>query len=305
MSLTAADYKKYIHWGTSTWTFEGWKNQVYFKEYENERHFKTATLEEYCAFPLFGIIGMDLWYYRQPTASDLQEYVPYIPVDFPIGIKVVNTITTFRWPRTGSASARSGAVNLHFLDAKQFIEEFLPPFEAVFSRLNLIFIFEFSAIAATDLPGGVGEFAGMLDAFLQKLPPRHRYAVEIRNKNFIDARYFDILKKYRVSHCYNQWAHQHAIGKQFEIGKFTADFVVVRALQPPKWSHTQSEQFFKPYNQIKLILPEVRQDILNLVRAALLHQIEAYIIVNNRLEGNAPGTIRELDEMVYQYLLSK
>jgi uncharacterized protein YecE (DUF72 family) len=247
---------------------------------------------------------MDLWYYRKPTGQDLLEYVPYIPVDYPVGIKVMNTVTTFRWSRTGGTSARSGAINLHFLDAKQFIEEFLPPFETVFSRLNLIFIFEFSAIAATDLPGGVGEFAGMLDAFFQKLPTRFRYAVEIRNKNFIDARYFEILKKYGVSHCYNQWAHQHAIGKQFEIGKFTANFVVVRALQPPQWNHTQSEQFFKPYNRIKLILPEVRQDILNLIREALLNQIDTYIIINNRLEGNAPSTIRELDEMVHKYLLS-
>jgi len=304
MSLAASDYQKYIHWGTSTWTFEGWRNQVYFKEYKNKKHFNHASLAEYCAHPKFGVIGMDLWHYRVPTEETLAEYAQYIPAGFPICIKVINEITTFRWPQMPSYAARGGTVNPHFLNADKFLNEFSPPFEKVFIDFPLIFIFELMTIPLNDLPGGAKEFSVLLDAFLEKLPAKFRYAMEIRNKHFIDPVYFEVLKKHRVAHCYNQWANQYSIGRQLELGEFSTDFVVVRALQPPGWNHNQSQEFFKPFDRVKLILPEVRQDILTLIRQMLAHQIHAYILINNRLEGNAPTTIEELDEMVRQQLLN-
>jgi hypothetical protein len=41
----------------------------------------------------------------------------------------------------------------------------------------------------------------------------------------------------------------------------------------------------------------LRSDILRLVEAALRRRIEAFILANNRAEGNAPGTIREVARM--------
>lgn len=303
MALTEADYRKYVRWGTSTWTFEGWRNQVYFREYQNQSHFNHASLEEYCAFPKFGVIGMDLWYYRTPTEAALREYEKYIPADFPICVKVVQDLCTFRWSSMASNRARAGSVNPDFLNADKFQNEFLPPFQAVFPRQPLVFIFELTTIADKDLPGGVEEFAGILDLFLSRLPKNLRCAFEIRNKNYINPVYFQVLKKHGAAHCFNQWGRQLSIGGQLQIAGDLPDFVVARALQPPGWSHTQSESFFKPFHQIKLILPEVRQDILNLIRSVLMKQIYAYIIINNRLEGNAPTTITELDELVIREVI--
>ncbi|MBN2088434.1 DUF72 domain-containing protein [candidate division KSB1 bacterium] len=303
MSLTEADYKKYVRWGTSTWTFEGWKNQIYFKTYKNKKEFNHASLAEYCAYPLFGIIGMDLWYYRAPSEKDLEEYAPYIPADFPLGINVFSDMTVFRWPQLSAYGAKAGCLNTNFLNAGLFINEFLPPFEKVFKTQPLIFIFELMNVLQNDLPGEVHEFSGILDGFLAKLPPNHRYAVEVRNKKFIDPIYFNVLNKYGVAHCYNQWAYQHSIGTQLKTGGLTKNFVVVRALQPAGWGHSQSENFFKPFDRLKLIQPDIREDILQLIRQVLENQVYAYIIINNRLEGNAPGTIQELDEMVHKYIL--
>lgn len=305
MALTEADYRKYVRWGTSTWTFEGWKNQVYFNEYKNKTHFNHASLQEYCAHPKFGVIGMDLWYYRTPTEDALRKYEPYIPSGFPICVKVVNEICTFRWPKVAANRALAGSLNPDFLNAEKFLNEFLSPFRAVFKTQPLVFIFELMTIADKEIPGGVAEFAGMLDSFLAKIPKDTRCAFEIRNKKFIDPLYFSVLQKHRAAHCFNQWARQHSIGRQLEIAGELTDFVVVRALQPSGWNHTRSESFFKPFHQIKLILPEVRQDILNLIRSVLVKQVYAYILINNRLEGNAPTTIAELDELVLQEIVLK
>src|SRR5438105_3633900 len=54
------------------------------------------------------------------------------------------------------------------------------------------------------------------------------------------------------------------------------------------------EAVFEPYERIRDPQPEVRHDLLRLVAEALRRRIEALILVNNRLEGNAPGTIRAL-----------
>ena len=39
-------------------------------------------------------------------------------------------------------------------------------------------------------------------------------------------------------------------------------------------------------------LPDLRRDLVRLVSAAQQRRIEAFILANNRAEGNAPGTIR-------------
>src|SRR5436189_4876613 len=48
-------------------------------------------------------------------------------------------------------------------------------------------------------------------------------------------------------------------------------------------------KLFEPYDRIREPQPEVRQDLLRVVAEALRRRIEALILVNNRLEGNAPG----------------
>jgi len=53
-------------------------------------------------------------------------------------------------------------------------------------------------------------------------------------------------------------------------------------------------QLFEPYDRIRDPQPELRQDLLRLVAEAMRRRIEALILVNNRLEGNAPETIRAL-----------
>ncbi len=53
-------------------------------------------------------------------------------------------------------------------------------------------------------------------------------------------------------------------------------------------------KLFEPYERIRDPQPEVRHDLLHLVAEALRRRIDALILVNNRLEGNAPGTIRAL-----------
>ena len=44
-------------------------------------------------------------------------------------------------------------------------------------------------------------------------------------------------------------------------------------------------------------VPELRMDLARLIEEALRRRTEAFILANNRAEGNAPGTIRAVVEM--------
>ncbi|HVG02588.1 MAG TPA: hypothetical protein VM842_06830 [Nitrospira sp.] len=47
-----------------------------------------------------------------------------------------------------------------------------------------------------------------------------------------------------------------------------------------------------PYNKIGGELPDMRAQTVDLVKQAVNRKIRAYVLVNNRTEGNAPLTIQ-------------
>jgi hypothetical protein len=85
------------------------------------------------------------------------------------------------------------------------------------------------------------------------------------------------------------------IGVQLDLPwTFSADFTVARALLKPGRKYEDAVRLFEPYERIQEPLPDLRRDLMRLMAEAVRRRIEALIVVNNRAEGNAPGTIRAL-----------
>jgi hypothetical protein len=59
-------------------------------------------------------------------------------------------------------------------------------------------------------------------------------------------------------------------------------------------SYETAKRRAEPYNKIVGELPEMRRDTVELVKKAMAEKRRAYVIVNNRSEGNAPLTIQAL-----------
>ena len=53
----------------------------------------------------------------------------------------------------------------------------------------------------------------------------------------------------------------------------------------------------EPYTKIVKELPQMRRETVHLVRQAVSEGRRAYVLVNNRCEGNAPLTVQALAEM--------
>jgi len=54
---------------------------------------------------------------------------------------------------------------------------------------------------------------------------------------------------------------------------------------------------FQPYDRVQEPLPSLRKDLVRLVSEAHRRRVEAFILANNRAEGNAPGTIKAVARM--------
>jgi hypothetical protein len=75
---------------------------------------------------------------------------------------------------------------------------------------------------------------------------------------------------------------------------YTADFTVTRALLRRGRPYEDAVAKFSPYQEIQDPNPETRQALRDLIAQAKQRNQPAYIFVNNRLEGSAPGTIEAI-----------
>jgi len=175
-----------------------------------------------------------------------------------------------------------------------FKEAVLGPYSRAFRDHAGCFVFEFQAMRGKDLPDPL-QWADQLDAFLAELPPDFRYAVELRNPDLFTGLHGEVLKRHRVAHVFNSWTEVPTIGEQLEQPwTLPADFTVVRALLKPGRRYADAVKAFEPYDRIQEPQPELRRDLVEIIKEVLRRRIEAFILANNRAEGNAPGTIREV-----------
>jgi uncharacterized protein YecE (DUF72 family) len=288
-----------IRFGTSTWTYEGWQGQVYKKQYAKSA-FTRECLGEYCQYqyqgePLFRTVGNDATFYRPPTANQLRHYLTQTPEDFQMCFKVWEEITIPSYAKQPRYGARAGQPNPRFLDAKLFNHLVLAPYrEANFEPHTGAFLFEFQRHG---MP--TEEFCERLSKFFLQLPRDFRYAVEVRNPGLLGMAYLQVLSYHGVAHVYNHWSGMPTLAEQHRLMQgFTAVFTVLRLLTPLRMSYEAAKKRAEPYTRIVEELPQMRSEAVQLVRQAVGSGRYAYVLVNNRAEGNAPLTVEGLVGML-------
>ena len=283
-----------IFLGTSSWKYEGWLGQIYTPEKYRTRgrfskkRFQETCLAEYAA--TFPIVCGDFTFYQFPSDDYWRRLFHSAPRRLLYAFKVPEEITAKIFPTHARYGARGGTRNENFLNAELLKDAFLRPLETYREQVAAL-IFEFGAFSRSAY-ARVEDFAGDLDRFLAKLPPEFRYSVEIRNPEFLAPAYFDCLRRHRAAHVFTSWARMPELRSQIALpDAFTADFLVARALLRPGRPYEQAVKLFAPYDRVREPQPRVRQGLRQLIGKARTTGRPAYLFVNNRLEGNAPGTI--------------
>jgi len=160
-------------------------------------------------------------------------------------------------------------------------------------------MFEFSRFYPSDYKYG-REFVADLDTFLAKLPKAWPYGIEIRNQHFLHADYFGLLKRHGVAHVFNSWAGMPPVCEQLalEASRTCPTLCAARFLLKPGRPYEESVKLFAPYDKLKEPYPEGRAAGASLIKEGLAASRgrKTFIYVNNRLEGNALGTLAAMVE---------
>lgn len=283
-----------IYFGTSSWKYEGWLGSIYSpgrytaRGRFSERKFQTECLAEYAE--TFPAVCGDFSFYQFPSPEYWKQLFTSVPTSLLFAFKVPEEITVASWPHHARYGVRAGQANSSFLNAGLFDRQFADPLGPYQDRVATL-IFEFGTIPRSVF-ATPGEFAGRLDEFLTALPGGYRYAVEVRNPEYLVPGYFATLARHGVAHAFNAWTRMPSLADQLETpGAFTADFTVVRALLRAGRTYEQAVARFSPYERIGEPDPPTRDAIARIADAARRSGRPAYVFVNNRLEGHAPTTI--------------
>lgn len=288
-----------IYLGTSSWKYEGWCGQIYTDQRYftrgkwSQARFERECLEEYAE--VFASVCVDAGYYKFPSAEYVGALAAQVPDGFKFSFKVTDTITLKHFPNHARHGSFAGQSNDHFLSAKLFIGSFLEPMKPHQAKIGQL-IFEFTQFQKRDFEHG-REFVDMLDRFLTVLPKGWDYGVEIRNKQWLQPDYFNCLRAHNVAHVFNNWTRMPTIAEQITIDDaFTADHVGARFLLEPPLTYEQSVAKFQPYTETKVPNPGAVEAGAKIIKRLLAKRGRGYVYVNNRLEGNAPNTIRAMLE---------
>jgi len=283
-----------IYLGTSSWKYEGWMGQIYSPERYytrgrfSQKRFEAECLEEYAK--TFPIVCGDFSFYQFPSQAFWERLFSSASRELLYAFKVPEDITVKQFPKHDRYGTRAGMPNDTFLNAEVFGEMFARPLERYRKQVATL-IFEFGTLSKSSFEEEP-PFFEQLDSFLKQLPQGFRYAVEIRNPEFLAPEYFEMLRRHNVAHVFNAWTRMPDLRVQTALeDAYTTNFMVVRALLRHGRSYEEAVQKFSPYAHIQEPNPGVRDAIKRIIQRAKKEAREAFIFVNNRLEGNAPQSI--------------
>ncbi len=241
-----------IYVGGSSWKYEGWLGQIYSRDRYLSRGrfshklFEAECLKEYAE--TFPAVCGDFAFYQFPTEEFWRKLFALAPPHFRFAFKVPEQVTCKVFPAHARYGPQAGRENEAFLDAQMLREMFLRPLMP-YREQTAVLIFEFGAFGRKSFEE-LSAFLDRLNPFLAALPPEFRYAVEIRNPEFLERDYFACLRSHGVAHVYNAWSRMPELRHQMAIpDSATAGFQVCRALLRRGRVYEEAVKSFEPYTR--------------------------------------------------------
>lgn len=279
-----------VRFGTSSWSFPGWEGIVY------SRRLGTAALareglREYARHPLLTTVGIDRGFYAPIPAADLRRYASQLPPGFLCCAKAPQAVTAAVLPD-------GRGPNPDFLEPAKFLEEMVLPFGEAFREHTGPFLLQFPpAPPERRLPARL--FAQRLGSFLAALPGDLQYAIELRDPSLLTTDYRDVLAAHGAAHVYNYTTTMPMPREQASsVPVSTVAFAMIRLLLKPGTFYRERGEAFKPFDRVLEPDPEMRRQVLALIRDAMATGRPVSVLVNNKAEGCAPATIRALAELL-------
>jgi uncharacterized protein YecE (DUF72 family) len=293
-----ARFSSHLKIGTCSWKYDSWKGLIYEagKTYRSDDY-----LSDYAR--VLDSVEVDQWFWslfpgtvRLPESSQVRRYAESVPDNFVFTVKAPNalTLTHFYSKQPAAYAAYAGRPNDSFLD-NDLLERFLEHLAPLGNKLGPV-MFQFEYLNKSKMPSPAA-FIERFNEFITRAPKDFRYAVEIRNPNYLSAAIFEFLARNGVGFVYLEGYYMPPIGQVFETyHPPTADFAVIRLHGGDR--REIEKETGEVWNQIVSPRPEGIRAAARIVRSNVSRGVTTFVNVNNHFEGSAPLSIqRFLEEL--------
>jgi uncharacterized protein YecE (DUF72 family) len=242
--------------GTSAFTAAGWETAFY------PAGMKPADHLSYYATK-FITVEVDSTFYRTPSVATVNGWERKTPRGFLPATKIPQIIT-----HESVLQDCDEDLN-HFLETMDLMGDKLGPLLLQFGYFN-----------RTVFRSG-GDFLARLEPFLAKLPKGYKFAVEIRNRNWLSKPFFDLLRAHKVAYALIDQSWMPRPAEIFEkFDPITADFTYIWLLG----DRTGIEKQTKIWDNVIVDRSRELMSWVNVCQRTIKRGVSTYVYVNNHYE---------------------
>jgi uncharacterized protein YecE (DUF72 family) len=256
-----------LYIGTSAFTAAGWEGPFY------PAGMKPADYLSFYATN-FGSVEVDSTFYRIPSASTVIGWNRKTPDDFVFAVKVPQDITHEKI----------------LVDCDAEMKEFVRVMDLLGDKLGPMLL-QFPYFNRSVFTAGA-QFLARLKPFLKKLPKDHRFAVEIRNKNWLDASFGGLLREHGIALALQDQSWM-PMPWGYEFDPITSDFTYVRWLGDRKGI----ERLTKSWDKTIVDRTSQLKTWVDYLQPIKKRGVTIFAYANNHYAGHAPATIEQFLKM--------
>ena len=283
VETTNDDEKNLIRLGASSFSNKDWVGPFYPPGTRPAQY-----LEFYARH--FSTVEIDSTYYAVPSASTVDGWSLKTPEDF---------IFSLKFPAAICHGGEGPQPNPDILLMPEKTFEIRDRFLHIAARLGkrsgpLILQFPYFA---RDVFASADPFLERLEIFLKDLPLEFRYAVEIRNRNWLNSDFADLCRRHQVCLVLTDYAGMPMADEMMEkFDPITTDFAYIRLIGNRK----QIEAITTTWDREVIDRGDRLKRWAEVMRGFARRRIKTFIYVNNHYAGYAPETLRRLTRMIWE-----
>ncbi len=241
-----------IYLGTQGWSYKSWDGVFYPRDTP-----PGSYLEEYAT--KLRAVEIDSTYYATPRASTVQQWRDETPDEFRFAAKFPQKITHEKMLKD------TGPEVAHFLETMSLLGPKLGP-------LLLQFPYTFKP----------DQRAALAD-FLAALPLTFRYAVEVRQRGWLQDWFFDLLAQHHVALVLADYAYMP------KLARATTDLAYIR------WLGNRKDVPDDEYDRVRIQRDKELDHWADVIADLVDKGVTVWGFANNHYMGHSPATVQEIE----------
>lgn len=222
----------------------------------------------------FDSVEVDSTFYACPSIKTVRGWNSKTPDNFIFSVKVPQTITHDKV----------------LIDCDSELKQFLETMSILGGKLGpMVFQFPFFNRSIFE---DRHEFLDRLVPFLKKLPADHQFAVELRNRNWLDAELANLLRNHKIALVLQDRSWMPSPAK-LKFNPTTADWTYIRWLGNRK----EIEAITETWDKVVVDRTEELSSWVDFCYQIRKRGVTVYAYANNHYAGHGPATISKFIEL--------